>query len=538
MPVLVEIGGGVALILFAVRFLRKGLDRLFGQRLGRCLEQLASNRLRAFAAGLGLAVVAPSSTTMSVLSVQTVLAGQMGSREALAVMLGADIGMTAMVFLVAFRFDAFAPALLLVGIVLFQFTRPSLSRGVGQILTSLGLLFVAVGIIREGGAALAGSNDIHTLLRLAQNHPLAMALLATALAVLMQSGTATILLVMALAGSGEMQMPLTAGLAAVAGANVGIAVTTLVVGWRGVESRRLAVGNLGAKLSVALVVILCLPYAGSLLEGGSYRFELVVAEAHTAFNLVMAAVFLPLLGPVHRLACRIVPTPPVEAEETFGPRYIGDGASYGLAVALGQSMREILHASEIARGMLGDMWTGLKNNDARLIVSVEERDDRIDLLDTQIKRFLTRVIGEELDEASAAEQMRQLRYLNDLETTGDIIDKNLCELALKKIKLNVDFSADGWRELDDFYAKVAENMLISDTVFTTRDRLLAQQLLRHKDRLARYERELRDRHFARLKAGLTQTHETSAIHLDLLTHLKRINSTVSHVAYMIVQSDQ
>ena len=132
--------------------------------------------------------------------------------------------------------------------------------------------------------------------------------------------------------------------------------------------------------------------------------------------------------------------------------------------------------------------------------------------------------------------MRQLRYASELETIGDTIDKNLCELVHKKISLQASFSAEGTAEIDDFFEKVLENIGIAEAAFTTRDTSLARQLLRHKDRLDNYYRELRDRHFARLNAGATAAHESSAIHLDLLTHLRRINSSVSHIAFAILLS--
>jgi len=119
---------------------------------------------------------------------------------------------------------------------------------------------------------------------------------------------------------------------------------------------------------------------------------------------------------------------------------------------------------------------------------------------------------------------------------GDIVDKNLSELVLKKIRLGAQFTREGERELDEFHRRVMENQTIADAAFTTRDKGLAQDLLRRKEDLNQFEQELRDRHFARLNAGLTQAHETSAIHLDLLTHLKRINSSLSHVAYALVDN--
>jgi phosphate:Na+ symporter len=201
-------------------------------------------------------------------------------------------------------------------------------------------------------------------------------------------------------------------------------------------------------------------------------------------------------------------------------------------------MREIMRVAELVRAMLDDLWHALKTNDEKLVREISARDDQVDLLDAEIKGFLTRLAAQGLDHDQAAEQMRQLRYLAELETVGDIIDKNLCELTLKKIKLGVDFSKGGWVDLDDLFGKVKENAFIADTAFHIREKELAQKLLEHKNVLDSHVISLRDRHFARLNAGLVESHVTSAIHLDLLTNLKRINSHVTHVAYALLQGTQ
>ena len=527
------IAGGVALILFGVRFLRKGLDRLFGDKLGSWLGLLANNRIKAFFGGIGVAMAVPSSTTMSVLTAQTVQAGHMTARQMLAVMFGADIGLTLPVVLIALRFEQYAPVLVLVGVVMYQFMTYNKPRGIGQTILSLGFIFMGIGIIKTAAASVTDSPDLMKLIEIAQNYPLGMAVGAAVMTFLLQSGTATIGLAIGLAVVGAVGLPL--AVAVVAGANVGIVVTSLLVGWPQVESRRLAVGNLMAKALVAICVLAALPSIVNWLERLPGGIDHQVAYAHVGFNVCLAMIGLPLVGPINRLIKVLVPQPPVDEKPVFGPRFINTAQTDSLSLALGQSKREIMHVAEIVRGMLGDLWKALKDDDESLAMSVSERDDQVDLLDTQIKRFLTKQISSEGDHDDPGEQMRQLRYLSELETIGDIIDKNLSELVVKKVRLGMDFSEQGWRELDDFYSKVAQNMLIADTAFTTRNRDLSQQLLRHKERVNQYERELRDRHFARLNKGLTASHESSAVHLDILTHLKRINSCVSHVAYAVLQ---
>ena len=296
-------------------------------------------------------------------------------------------------------------------------------------------------------------------------------------------------------------------------------------------------GNLLAKLAVGAAVLGLLPWMVWLLELSPGSLTQRVANAHTGFNLLLGLAGLPLVEVISRFVERMVPQPATLHRKAFGPRYINLTSPVdSVALALGQSRQEILHMSEIVRAMLSDLWRALKTNDERLARQVSQRDDEVDLLDDQIKRFLVRVVSMEKDSANVSEQMRQLRYLVELETIGDIIDKNLSELVLKKISLRVEFSSEGWQELEDFYEKVAENVMIAETACTTRDRQLAEQLVRHKERLHLYEHELRDRHFARLNAGLVEAHETSAIHLDFLTHLKRINSCVSHIGFAILKA--
>jgi phosphate:Na+ symporter len=530
---LFTIAGGVALILFGGRFIRRGLDLIFGPRMGAWMQRFSRNRFRAVGAGAAVGTIMPSSTTLSLLAVQTVQAGQVGTREMFAVMLGANIGRTIIVQFIALRLDRFAPIFILVGVMLSGISKRSTVRGIGQVVLSLGFIYMAMGIIGGAAGAAVQNPDARQVLDVAEKYPFILAVLAMVLAMVLQSGTATLGLVMALGAT--ITRPLWVALPAVVGVNVGLAVTTLVVGWKHRDSRNMATSNLVLTLAMALVVLALMPWGIAHLQGLSGSVEAEVAQAHTGFNLVVCLVGLPLVGLIDRLVQRY--NPPPQEPEKFGSKYLSAAERADNApLALGQSMREILRTSEIVREMLDQMWQALRDNNESLAQAVSERDDQVDLLDTQIKRFLTGVISKSNDPADAVEQMRQLRYINEVETVGDIIDKNLCELAEKKARMRVEFSREGWDELNDFYQKIAENLIIADTVFATRDRMLAQKLLRHKERLGKYEHELRDRHFARLAAGLYQSQESSAIHLDVLTHLKRINSCITHAAYDVVQT--
>jgi phosphate:Na+ symporter len=531
---LLTVAGGVALILFSVRQLRKGLDRLFGERLGDWLQRLCGSRVNSFFSGIGVSMLAPSSTTMSVLAVQMVQGGHMTVRAMLALMLGVEIGLTVTVLLISLQLDQFAMVLVLFGVIGFQFTSGSRSRGLGQLLLALGLIFLAIGTIKTAAGSASDNADLIGIIKIASHYPAAITLVAALITICLQSSTATIGLVIGLAAAGIISLP--TALAVVAGANVGVVFSLLFFGWNQVESRRLAVAMLIAKVTVAILTLSLLLWVAKGLEAVPASIEMRIALGHAAFNIATAVLFLPLVSPLSSVVQWLIPDTPEPEETRFGPRYINTGLTDSVPLALGQSKREIMHVAEIVRGMFGDLWRALKTNDRQLAEQVSERDDQIDLLDAEIKRFLTCVFSLGEDPAQAREQMRQLRYLTELETIGDIIDKNLAELVIKKCKLGVDFSKEGWQELDDFYGKVLETMTLAEAAFTMGDPMMAQQLLHQKGRIKQLEDELRDRHFARLNEGQVQTHETSAIHLDMLTHMKRISSCVTHVAYAILDT--
>jgi len=529
--------GGVALMLFAIRFLRKGLDRLFGTQLEVWVRSMAASPVRAFFTGIGIAAIAPSSTTVAVLSVQSVQDRQLSARQMFAVMLGADIGLTLMVILIAFRLDGYAPILLLVGVVLFMFTSGRRSRGTGQVILAMGFIFLGIGIIRGAAGGNEPSPHFAELVEAAGHYPAVLAGIAALLALAMQSSTATIGLVIGLGLAGAVDLNI--AIATVAGANVGIGTNALIVGWREVESRRLGLANVLSKLVVAAGVIALLPWLLSWVEQLPAAIDKQTAATHLGFNVVRAMIFLPVVGIVAAAMERLVPDQPTDTPRRFGPRYLKDAPRDSATLALGMSQREVLRTSEIVRRMLSDVWQALKTNDAELARDVQSRDDQVDTLDAEIKKFLVGLTANEGgDRAETDETMRQLRFLNELENIGDIIDKSIADVVIKRVDRQVRFSDEAWADINRMFEMVRENVLIAENAFNSRDADLARQLLRHKEHISTQERTLRDNHFKRLSSGHGDTYDCSAMLLELLTHLKRINSCVTHVAYTILDGSQ
>jgi len=525
---------GIALMLFGIRSLRRGSDRVFGAKFRQLLHRATKGSIRALLAGFLTSILAPSSTAVALLAVEAVNAGYVALQQTLALMLGANIGFTITVQLLAFKFYVFNSIFLAVGVPLYLFGRRQNIRGTGQMLLGIGFLLLAIQVLTTAVSPWKNSPEMREMMQMLENHPMWLVVLGLALQVGLQSSTTAIGIAIALCA--QQMLPLNAAVAVVVGANVGIGVTALIAGYARTETRRMAIGNLFFKLLGAVVCLPIIPWLVPLLQSISPSGDTqLVANAHSLFNIALAIVFLPLVPALARLLERFVPAR-AEASGQFGPRYLDPSSLESPALALGQATREILHMADLVRGMLRDAYRCFKEGSETLCETVQAEDDKVDLLNNEIKAYITRLSEHALNTEESQREIALLGFANELESIGDIIDKNLIELAKKKIVLKVDFSKEGWVELEGYFQKVLENLEIAIAAFASQDKVLAMQLLRHKHRINELERELRNRHFRRLQAGLTESFETSAVHLDVLTNLKRINSHLTAVAYPIVEA--
>jgi phosphate:Na+ symporter len=260
-----------------------------------------------------------------------------------------------------------------------------------------------------------------------------------------------------------------------------------------------------------------------------------LANAHTLFNVAVAVVFLPLVPVIGRLVELLMPAKEEEGKP-FGPLYL-DRAALGVpAMALAQATREVLRMADVAQGMLRNGHRVFIQNDSAMIEAVQKEDDKLDLLNTEIKTYLVRLSGQALTRVESRREVALLSFSNNLETIGDILERNLMGLAKKKLELHVEFSKEGAVELEKMAQSVLESFQIAVAAFTGHDRMLAEQLVNREREMSEREQALRNSHFQRLSAGLQESVETSAIHLDILTYLKAIHGHLASVARQILES--
>jgi phosphate:Na+ symporter len=347
------------------------------------------------------------------------------------------------------------------------------------------------------------------------------------------SSVAIVLLIMSLAASGVFAAPL--ALALVLGANLGAAITPVGITWGSpAAARRPPLGNLIIRAAGVVAVVPVLHWVVPYVELLGAAPERMVANFHTLFNLAIACLFLPFVNQILALVGRLLPDEAV-ADDPGRPRYLDDGTLDTPTVALTCATREALRMGDEVKIMLQAAGKVLSSDDEALKKETEAADDTVDRLHEAIKLYLTKLNNEELDSEESARCVEILNFTTNLEHIGDIIDKNLMELASKKIKNHTAFSNAGMAELDSFHAHIVANLDLALNVFASGDIELARHLLRQKAQVRELERRYIENHYERITARQPESIVSSSLHLDVLRDLKRINGHLTSAAYSILE---
>ena len=532
--VFLDVMGGVALLLWGLHMVQTGIMRAFGADLRRFIAGALGNRFAAFGVGLGITTLLQSSTATGLVLGSFSAAGMIGLGSALAVMLGANVGTTLIVQLLATDLSAAAPVLLVAGVLAFKLGRRTRSRDLGRVAIGLGLMLLSLHILLDTLAPAENAPAVRTVLDIVTREPVLNIVFGSLLAWAAHSSVAVVLFVSSL-GYSHFVTP-EASLTLVLGANLGTAINPLLEGgsFSSLASRRVTVGNLITRVVGCALV---LPFVGAitpLLEHYEPNPVRAIADFHTGFNLVLAALFIGPLGWYARFLEWLLPERGGK-REPFAALYLDPAAIRTPSLALTCAARETLRMGDIVETMLRQSMDAFVTDDRKLVAEIERMDNAVDKLHEAIKLYVTRLTRESLDDREGRRAMEIIAFAINLEHIGDIIDKNLMELAGKKIKHKLKFSHEGAAELRAFHARVLANLKLAFGVFISGDVKVARKLLEEKVAIREDERAAADHHFARLRDGRPESIETSSLHLDILRDLKRIHSHICAAAYPVLE---
>jgi phosphate:Na+ symporter len=533
---LLKLAGSVALLLWGVHMVQSGVQRVFGAKLRGFLGRALRNRLTAFLAGIGVTAIVQSSTATGLMVTGFAAGGLVDLVPALAVMLGANVGTTLIVQVLSFDVAEIAPALILIGVLMFR-RASAAPRDFGRVLIGLGLMLMALQSFINLLTPYEDVPSLRLLLGAIATQPMLDVVLAAGLTWAAHSSVAVVLLVMSFAAKGTI--PPEAAFALVLGANLGTAINPVLEGATGDDpaARRLPIGNmLNRAIGVAIGLAILGPVSRMMVVFDPDNAR-AVADFHTAFNLVLALVFFPLLRPYAALLRRLLPTR-VNQTDPGRPIYLDPIARDTPVVAIGGAAREALRLADVLDTMLSGLREAFAKGDRRQISETKRLDDVLDKLNTAIKAYVTSIEPDALSDADHRRVREILTFTTNMEYAGDIVTRNLLGIVTKRLKRGVSFSAAGQTELLTMIDRLLANLRVAASLFMTGDERAARLLAGEKEVFRNMESEATDAHFERLRTGRLDTAETSSLHLDSLRDLKNVNThLVAPAAYPVLENN-
>jgi phosphate:Na+ symporter len=533
--VLLDLMGGVALLLWGLHMVHSGILRAFGPDLRRLLSKALNDRFSAFAAGLGLTALLQSSTATALITSSFAAEGLVALVPALAIMLGANVGTTLIVQVLSFNITEVAPVLFIGGLLAFRNGPRSRIKDLGRVSIGLGLMLLSLHILLDTLAPAENAPSVRVLMNAITGDPVLCVLIGAVVTWAAHSSVASVLLIMSLAYAHFITPA--AALALVLGANLGSAINPVFEGAKrdNPASYRLPLGNLVNRIvGIALVLPFLRPIAEHM-QPLQPDLAKLTAWFHIAFNVGTAILFIGVLDPLSRLLTWLLPDRVQEADPARA-RYLDESALETPSLALADAARETLRMGDLVETMLRKVMAAMMTNDRAKVDQVSRMDNAVDGLDEAIKLYVTKLTRGSLDDREGKRAMEIISFAINLEHIGDIVDKNLSELATKKIKRRFQFSAEGAEELSAFHRRIMDSLRMAFGVFMSGDVGEAHKLLAEKAALRNAELAATERHLERLREGRPESLETTSLHLDVLRDLKRIHSHICSVAYPVLDA--
>lgn len=521
--------GGLALFVFGTYLISEGLQKAAAAEVQKILSSFTRRPITGMLMGLVVTIFLQTSAVTTVLLVGLVSAGLMRLGQALGVILGAAIGSTFTVQLIVFRITDYAPLALVLGLVPYLLARRRRWRYLGQSLVGFGLLFYGVASMAAAVEPLKYFPALTAELQRLASHPGLLFLTSTLFTAIIQSSAAPVALVISLANQGIIS--LLPALAVVLGANVGTTATGLLSSLGASrEAKRVALAHFLFKASGALLFLPFIRVFEKLAAGTSPLLSRQIANGHTLFNVINMLMFLPFTGRIALLMERILPDAPQEEKIA---RYLDESLLEFPELALAQVRLELLRMAEIIREeMLPRVMQPLPQRELRVAQELRELDNTLDYLYKTIARYLARITGGP-EEKDLVEKARLLYIANDLEHIGDVVVQ-IARQWRKIEETGIGFSPEGQKEMQEMYCRVRENFNKAITAFSNTDLRLAVQVIKSHPEILKMEKALRFSHFQRLQRENRLSLETTAVHMDLINHLLRLNSHSVNIAQAVM----
>ena len=538
--------GGLSLFLFGMNLMGQALERRAGSGMRTLLSRMTTGKAAGFLTGCGVTAVIQSSSATTVMVVGFVNSGLMTLRQAIHVIMGANVGTTVTAWILSLggisgdsivvqllKPTSFTPVMALIGVVLLLFSKSSKKKDSGTILLGFAVLMFGMDAMTGAVSGLAEVPAFRELFLMFRN-PLLGLLAGAVLTGIIQSSSASVGILQALAATG--QVPFSAAIPIIMGQNIGTCVTALLssVGANR-NARRAAFVHLSFNIigSTVLLTVFSLVqglFHPAIFAGPADQFN--IAIAHTAFNLLCVAMLTPASQLLEKLAMRVIP----DAREPEKNARLDERLLATPPLALAQCEKQASSMAEEAVTALEEGLQAFETYTPALAEEIRRREDKTDRAEDRLGNYLIRLSAQPLSQADSEEAAKLLKVIGDFERIADHA-VNLLDSAEELRDKQLAFSEAARRELSVLTAAVREVLQLALTAFTKNDLEAAFRVEPLKEVIDGLKEQLRTRHILRLQKGECQV-ETGFVWSDLLTSLERAADHSSNIAGCVIDADQ
>jgi len=517
---------GVAIFMYGMILASQALEKMMASRISNLMNRLSESQFLAIVVGISLTTLLQSSGAVTSMLVGLGSAQVITLQQVMGVIIGTAIGSTLTVQIISFDLSQYALPLFTISFTVYFMAKKPGIKNLASVLMGFALLFLGLGFISTAAKFYSTNEQVRSILAIFQDNPHYSLIISMFFCAFVHSSAVTIGIAMGLAQAGAIS--LNDALFWVYGANIGTTSTALIAaaGSNHVGKQVAWAHFMYKTFGVALFLIQPVhQYFISILNFMDTTINRTIANGHLIFNILTAAIFFPFIKPGAKLIERLFPKNP---KDDFTAEYLSLNNYQSSALAISYANREILRTADIVVSMIQDSLKLFESADPILIESIKDRDNKVDFLYRETKMFLlnhanvsTAIVHQNI--------MGMIMFLSDLERAADSIDINILTLAVKKNALKLEFSEEGWHEIQQIHSQLLKVANMAIAAYTNRE--LCEETIKLKRELAKLEIQLRESHIGRLNKGLRESINTSSIHLDLLSEYKRIAGLLCSHAY-------
>ena len=538
--VILSMAGGLGLFLFGMRVMSDSIEKVAGAKLRRILEIFTTNRFSGMIVGIIFTGIIQSSSACTAMVVSFVNAGLMNLYQAAGVIFGANIGTTVTSQLVSFNLSAYAPVILLVGVLTAMFCKKDKIKKFADIIIGFGVLFLGLSTM---SGSMAGMREVPEIVDLmgSLRTPFLATLVGLLLTTVIQSSSVTVSIVLLLANQDLLSLRIS--LYIILGCNIGACTTALLASMAGKKDAKRAAlihfwfNVIGTALLYLILFAAEEPVMKMIwtISSDKGRF---VANAHTIIKIFQVIVLFPFSNAIVRLSCLCVPgeDKKVNYRESYQLKYIGDKVVFNPATAVVEVIKELDRMASLASENLTRAMNALITLDEEDIAEVYEVEKNINFLNHAITDYLVKINQTTLPIEDLKSLGALFHVVNDIERIGDHAE-NVADAARQRRDTGIVLSKEAQKELGDLLEMVTRLIRYSIDMFARSDESHMQEVIDLEDRVDVREKEMQRAHVQRLTKGECSP-EAGMIFSDIASGLERVADNATNIAFAVITADE